>query len=591
MKSSQSAVLRQTASPVRPAGTEPTSPPGAHSHQAMASTTSISGQSFNQTPEAISPGKKSSSFNVLNKAAPLFKASMPSLAPAVASPASSRPPLTSDIDALLSIEANTSDAGAPAASSSAAGGVSPSSTPMTQVRPRGVSQLVASKFKSATASNSSQVTPFQRSVSTKSAKQHSSIPATPGTPVISAAVAIDDQYVPEPHLPHLRHGRKNMDIDSIMAEVEERVRTGSAPPVDSATTTNGNPENLRPLLGRSSSKRSFRRWSMPGLTNQTRDPSDSGAKSAEAAGSRPASSGLTARIGQLASTITSPLRRRHRSMQELSTPHAHAAAGAPPRLTAAEGASMRDLPLPAPMDIDELLTRFGTSDSYLVRGARAGDGRATKQSKQAPMSHPHQDSLVIVRTSPVSRHMSTSSGPPIRVPGDDTSSIRPLRRPSNADDTTDSADRSLVNSNEAVHRAGNLLASGTSTPTSMSAFSSNDRMSVQAMYTSTFPRGADDAHPAAPTGGVSIAPNVATIIESSQAMLPAPPAANSPHAHVESVASDVSSIASVDVDTSNARALVALRAMPRVVLDKVYVHHCNDIDAVVTPSEGLGGAK
>ncbi|KAI9190409.1 hypothetical protein H9P43_001843 [Blastocladiella emersonii ATCC 22665] len=549
--------------------------------------------------------KKSTSGNVLTKAGSLFKLGGGYSSTAALGPAPShRPPLTSDIDELLGIEAAVQEA-QPAVSE----------TP----RPRGVSTLVhrlSIRPQLSRAASNHHHSPAGAAAA--AGGMAGSSHALSGRSTYALYVKPEDAYTPEPTMPYLRHGRQNVDIDTILAEVEETKADAAVRNSNTLSAKNGGRHDH------------VRRWSAPGMT-LTRDPPN---KVNGADNPKTALSPIGSDSGIPVASVTV----RYRSMNDLGSPAGTRGHGtASPLLEPSASAVVRDLPLPTPVDIDELLTSFGVSRSARKSGnsksskrsaatvpsssgspsssakPKPGGGRSAHSAsmnnvgRANPRAHGASASTTAVYTpSPLNNasangHAASSHGMPSAAVtpvhgtlasthknGPESSSVRAVRSPSVMTGGT----QQLRSSNEAIYLR-HFDHSGVSSPSNVSPRSSADRLSHHTgggggtLHAQSPPTLLPTSHSMGDHGGGSMTcepiAEDPTGAGTGSASLGALDAADRASVATSSEAGgDSSSI--LDEEAENARMIKALRSLPRPVLDRVYVHHSNDIDALFAQS-------
>ncbi|KAI9220228.1 hypothetical protein BC828DRAFT_384036 [Blastocladiella britannica] len=538
-----------------------------------------------------------------------------------------RRPITSDIDELLQLESALDPelSLSPTTKTQTTNAIAPEpGTP----RGRVVSGLVTKLTRSATARGSS---PAGGGAAGSSAM---GLQAAAMGSANALYAKPDDAYSPDPNMPHLRHGRRNVDIGEILAETESTAANalgmaGNAakrksvamahinsslvlsPPGGPTGAASPGEEPVGSLFSRTISVgASFRRWSVAGIAlvkEPRRDPANNGTSQSKK--SPPAGDPLSPSETQVSVRV-------NRSMVNLTgrTPGTQGygttiSSSGPPALDAVEAARVRDLPLPAPMDIDALLSAY-------TRPRRAATAPSPHTQPPPPLSHQHHPIGPFSPTpSPHDVHsrMLSPSVQNMRVVSDTdlerraTNSLaRPRSVSSKTDTTTDGNGGGVGGGQSSIgcstghggHGAGHIPLS----PSSVGQFVV--RGSTDAVYT----RGSDTVRGSQATSPVgSVSDGIATplrqpeplsaIHEAALSAVFTPEQGQAATAGTAAAATDRVSMHSVASETGSGgpeamnAMLLILRTHPRPVLDRVYVNHINDIDALVTQSGSAGAGQ
>ncbi|KAJ3365504.1 hypothetical protein GGF31_008529 [Allomyces arbusculus] len=417
-------------------------------------------------------------------------------------------------------------------------------------------------------------------------------PASP-PPVSTSlgALYVKDEasYSPETAQPHLRHGRKNVDIDEILAEVEDNVFV--TPPslprrMSIRRKSVARRVSIRPVvLALPKGRESSRRWSTPAI-------------------------GATAKVP----LAPAPGSRTHMSMCNVADIQPPAGAGAASRV------SLKDMPIAAPMDIEQIMTLFAAERRKHRRASAVKHHNSARTSRRpsatASTALPAGTATLKSPPSKSLRRDGARSPPPV------SSSARGSASPTAPATPTNPTTPTSPIATTPLTIGFTPLESITSAPTSPTAACSMTRsITTTSMGTTAttggggrgsissmaviMPKGwrrgtlastdavreyrvgssVDDeidtnnndetVSRRASTSGVVMSPSVGGTCD-----LP-PVTETSVPALASIVDEDDGDDDYVDEAMTDEALLVMLRALPRPVLDVVYVHHDNDIDQLL----------
>ncbi|KAJ3349786.1 hypothetical protein GGF32_005291 [Allomyces javanicus] len=427
-------------------------------------------------------------------------------------------------------------------------------------------------------------------------------PASP-PPVTTSfgALYVKDEasYSPETAQPHLRHGRKNVDIDEILADVEDNVFV--TPPsqprgMSIRRKSVARRVSIRPVvLALPKGRESSRRWSTPAI-------------------------GATAKT-QMA---PAPGSRTHMSMCNVAEIQPPAGAGAASRV------SLKDMPIAAPMDIEQIMTLFAAERRKHRRASVVKHHTSARTSRRpsatASTAIPVGTATLKSPTSKSLRRDGARSPPPVAgVPASTRGSGSPTAPAAPTSPTAPTSPIGTTPLTIGFTPLESIMSAPTSptgpsgmtrsiTTTSMGTTATaggGGRGSISSMAV-IMPKGwrrgtlastdavreyqvgssvddeidtnndAETVSRRASTSGVVPSPSVVGTCD-----LPTVTETSVP-ALASIVDEDDGDDDFVDEAMTDEALLVMLRALPRPVLDVVYVHHNNDIDQLLaSPTRGL----